>query len=303
MKPTRALITGATGLIGPKLIDQLPESIVLSRNPEKASQKLSGVPAFPWQASTEKPPKEALDGVDCVFNLAGEPVAEGRWSQSKKDRIRESRVLGTKNLVQALSEMETPPRVLVSASAVGFYGDRGDEELNESASPGEGFLPEVCVEWEKEAMAAEALGIRVVCLRIGIVLAKDGGALAKMLPPFRMGAGGPLGKGRQWMPWIHIDDMIGLLLHAAQSEDLRGPVNAVAPNPETNASFTRALGKALRRPAIIPVPTTALRILFGEMTQIIIASQRCIPKAAQESGYGFKYPDLNAGLSAILKTL
>jgi uncharacterized protein (TIGR01777 family) len=220
-----------------------------------------------------------------VFNLAGEPVAEGRWTDERKRRIRDSRVLGTRNLVAGLAGLTTRPRVLVSASAVGYYGDRGDQTLDETSSPGHGFLADVCVEWEREALAAERLGIRVVCVRTGIVLAHGGGALAKMLTPFRMGAGGKLGNGRQWMPWIHLDDEVGILLHAMKDARLHGAINAVGPRPVTNAEFTRALGRAMHRPAFLPVPKTALRLAFGEMSEILTASQRVLPKEAERTGY------------------
>jgi len=301
MQTPRALITGATGLIGQQLIQHFPQARILSRNPSSASRKLgSGVEAYAWRPTEEAPPAEALDDVDVVLNLAGEPVAEGRWSNQKKARIHESRIVGTRNLVAAMAKMEKRPSVLISASAVGYYGDRGDEELTEESQPGEGFLPQVCLDWEKEAMAAEEFGVRVVCIRIGLVLAAGGGALAKMLPPFKMGVGGPLGDGTQWTPWVHIDDLVGIILHAIKTDDMHGPVNAVAPNPVTNADFTRALGRALRRPALIPVPVMGLKLLFGEMAQILVASQRVSPKVASAHGYSFKFADIDPALAAAI---
>jgi hypothetical protein len=241
-----------------------------------------------------------LEGVEVVFNLAGEPVAEGRWTADKKRRIRDSRVLGTRNLVAGLAALEKRPRVLVSVSAVGYYGDRGDEELVETSAAGRGFLAEVCADWEREALSAAELGIRVVCVRMGIVLARDGGALAKMLTTFRLGAGGKLGDGRQWMPWIHLDDVIGILLHASQDVRIQGAINAVGPRPVTNADFTRALGKAVHRPTFLTVPRTALRLAFGEMGHILTDSQRVLPQVAEQTGYAFQHVDLGGALKAAL---
>jgi len=253
-----------------------------------------------WDSATEPAPLEALRGVEAVFNLAGEPVAEGRWTDDKKRHIRDSRVLGTRNLVAGLRTLDHKPAVLVSASAVGYYGDRGDEELGESCQTGRGFLAEVCAEWEREALAAESLGIRVVCVRIGIVLAPGGGALARILTSFKMGAGGRLGSGKQWMPWIHVDDVVGLLLHASRTTAVRGAMNAVSPNPVTNAEFAKALGHAVHRPAFLPVPKTALRIAFGEKSEILIASQRVLPRVAERTGYAFKHTQLEVALAAVI---
>ncbi len=210
----KTLITGGTGLLGKALLENVPTAVVLSRNP--ATHKLGGR-AVRWDPMTEVAPLESLQGVDVVFNLAGEPVAEGRWTDEKKRRIRESRVIGTRNLVAGLRALERKPEVLVSASAIGYYGDRGDEELNETSPSGQGFLAEVCSEWEREALAAESLGVRVVCVRIGIVFAEGGGALARMKTPFKMGAGGRLGNGKQWMSWIHLQDLVGVFdLHSLE---------------------------------------------------------------------------------------
>ena len=295
----RTLITGATGLIGRELLAGLKDVVVLSRDPEGAKRRLKGVEVHRWEPEAGPPPAEALEGVEVVFNLAGEPVAEGRWTAGKKRSIRESRTVGTRNLVAGLATLSVPPRVMVSASAVGFYGDRGDEELVESAQRGQGFLADVCADWELEALSAATLGTRVACLRIGIVLAPDGGALSKMLTPFRLGVGGRLGDGRQWMPWIHLDDVVGLLRHAADRE-LSGPVNGVAPRPVTNAAFTRALGRAVHRPAFLPVPRVALRVAFGELSDILMASQRVLPGVAERTGYVFRYPELDGALAAVL---
>ena len=296
----KALITGGTGLLGTELLANLTDAVVLSRDPAGTTRKLGGARAIRWDPATEPAPLEALQGVEAVFNLAGEPVAEGRWTEDKKRRIRDSRVLGTRNLVAGLRALDTKPAVLVSASAVGYYADRGDEQLDESSQAGRGFLAEVCTEWEREALAAEALGVRVVCVRIGIVLDPGGGALARMLTPFKLGAGGRLGNGKQWMPWIHIDDVVGVLLHASRTAAVCGAMNAVAPHPVTNAEFTRALGHAVHRPALFPVPKTALRIAFGEMSEILMASQRVLPRVAERTGYAFRHTELEGALAAVM---
>jgi uncharacterized protein (TIGR01777 family) len=292
----KTLITGATGLVGRRLLEALPDTVSLARDPAKVSVGTS----CRWDASNP-PPSVAFDGVKAVVNLAGDPVSEGRWSRAKKQSIRDSRIEGTRNLVTSLSTLENRPQVMISASAVGIYGDRGDEVLDEASPIGHGFLADVCADWEAEAMKAEDLGIRVVCLRIGIVLAKDGGALAKMATPFKLGVGGRLGSGRQWMSWIHLDDLVGLILHAIRDARLRGVVNAVAPQPVTNAQFTRALGQSLRRPALLPTPKTALRMMFGEMSQIMLASQRVDPARAVGRGYAFQYSTLSDALASFRK--
>lgn len=274
------VVTGASGLIGRRLMKALAED---------------GHTVRPLSVRTGN--WEALDGMDAVVHLAGEPVAQ-RWTEDVKRRIRESRVAGTENLVRAMSQIETGPRVLVCASAIGYYGDRGDEVLTEDSAPGTGFLPEVCVAWEKAAQAAEAFGVRVVRVRIGVVLDAAAGALAKMLPPFRMGLGGRVGSGRQWMSWIHVEDLVGLIRFAL-AEQVRGAINGVAPNPVTNAEFTKALGAELHRPAIFPVPGLALRAVFGEMAEVLMGSQRVLPKAA--AGYPFRFPLLEPALAELLQ--
>jgi uncharacterized protein len=296
----RALLTGATGLIGARLAGRLAQAVVLSRDPERARRRLGAAAAHAWAPESGPPPAPALADVDVVFHLAGEPVSEGRWTAERKRRIRDSRVLGTRHLVAGLAEQARRPRVLVCASAVGYYGDRGDDVLDETAPSGSGFLAEVCAAWEGEARAAEALGIRVVPVRIGIVLATEGGALAKLLGPFRAGAGGTMAGGRQWMPWLHIDDLVGLLLHAATNQGVRGPMNAVAPHPVTNRDFTRALAHAVHRPALLPVPAFALRLLLGQMSEVVTASARALPALAERTGYVFRHPELHGALAALL---
>ncbi len=235
---------------------------------------------------------DGLDRSDAVVHLAGEPVSQ-RWTKAARERIRSSRVDGTRRVVDAIRT--NPPRVLVSASAVGYYGSRGDEVLTESSHPADGFLADVCEEWEHEARKAENFGVRVVCLRNGLVLGKGGG-LDKMMLPFKLGIGGKIGDGKQWMAWIHIDDAVGLIEFALSCEDLRGAVNATAPEPVTNEEFTRELASALHRPAIFPVPKFALRLLYGDMAQIVYASQRVVPEKALEAGYEFRFPSLRNAL-------
>jgi uncharacterized protein (TIGR01777 family) len=297
----RALVTGGTGFLGRTLLARLDDPVVLSRDPVRAARGPGSLRAVRWEPEAGPAPAEAVRGVDAVFNLAGEPVADGRWTDERKRRIRDSRVLGTRNLVAGLAALDSRPGVLVSASAVGYYGDRGDEELDEVSAPGGGFLASVCEEWEREARAAEALGVRVVCVRIGIVLSKGGGALARMLTPFKLGAGGRLGTGKQWMSWIHIDDVAGMLLHAARNNEVHGAMNAGSPNPVRNSDFTRALARALHRPAILPVPAVALRLALGEMSEILTGSQRAFPRVAERSGYAFKQPELASALRAVLE--
>jgi hypothetical protein len=298
----KTLVTGGTGMVGPRLLRMLDQPVILSRNPERAREKVGHLVGriIRWDPMAGPPPAEAFAGVEAVFHLAGESVAEGRWTAAQKARIRDSRVVGTRNLVQGIAQVSDRPRVLVSASAVGYYGDRGEEELTESASPGRDFLADVCVAWEKEALAAEKLGVRVVTERTGIVLGAGGGALAKMLTPFKLGAGGPLGSGRQWMPWVHVSDLARLYLHAAEHESIRGPMNAVAPHPVRNSEFTKALGRQLRRPAFMPAPYLGLRLLFGEFAQVLFASQRVVPQVALDTGFTFQYPDIAAALKEIL---
>lgn len=294
-----ALVTGASGLVGRQLIQQLPGARVLSRSPAAGSGG-AVTRAWQWQPERQHAPTAAFERVEAVFHLAGEPVAEGRWTREKKQRIRDSRVLGTRNLVASMAQILPRPRVLVCASAIGFYGDRGDTPVDEASEPGRGFLSEVCRAWEAEALEAEKLGVRVVLARIGLVLAPHGGALERMLLPFRLGVGGKLGSGQQWMSWVHLDDVVGLLLHAAQRKELRGPLNVVSPAPVTNESFTKALGSALRRPTLMTAPRLALRVALGEMSEVLLESQRVVPRVAQQSGYSFAHPELGSALAACL---
>lgn len=298
----KALVTGGTGFVGRQLLELLDRPTVLSRDVSRGQRAVgqSAGRVVGWDPQAGPPPTEAFEGVDVIFHLAGESVAEGRWTSAQKARIRESRVVGTRNLVAGIARAEPRPRVLVSASAVGYYGDRGEEELTEASAPGNDFLAEVCVEWERAARVAEQHGVRVVLARTGIVLGQ-GGALAKMLTPFRLGAGGPLGNGRQWMPWIHVADLARLYLHAADTTSIQGPMNAVGPHPVRNSEFTKALGRALHRPAFMPAPYLGLRLVFGEFAKVLFASQRVIPRVALDTGFHFEYPQIAAALAEILK--
>lgn len=296
----RALVTGATGFVGGRLLELVQRPVVLSRDPQRARRRLPNAEVFNWDPLAGLPPPEAFDGVEAVFHLAGESVGQGRWTAAKKQRIRDSRVIGTANLVKRLAALEQRPRVLISASAVGYYGSRGDELLDETAAPGDDFLARVCGEWEQAAGEATAAGIRVVTPRLGIVLGAGGGALARMLLPFRLGLGGRLGDGRQWMPWVHLEDVAGLMLFAAEHDAVSGAVNAVSPEPVTNREFTRVLAGVLHRPAVLPAPALGLRLMLGEFADVLLGSQRVVPRAAEKAGYVFRFTDLQAALRDIL---
>ena len=295
----KAVVTGATGFIGKHLCDLFDEPVILTRNPSRLPAELAHHAAFEWDPMAGPAPAAAFDGVEAVFHLAGEPVAEGRWSAAKKAAIRESRTVGTANLVASITALEDRPNVLVSASAVGFYGSRGDEVLTEDSVPADGFLADVCRDWEASAAKAEECGVRTAYVRIGLVLGKNGGALEKMLPIFKLGAGGPLGSGKHWMPWIHVEDLARLFVYAATQADIRGPLNGAAPNPVTNKEFTKLLAKAVKRPAIFPAPAFALRLALGEFADVLLASQRVVPRAPIDAGFEFKYNRLQAALAEI----
>jgi uncharacterized protein len=299
----RVTLTGATGLIGRRLVSALLERgddvTVLSRDPERAGSRLpEGARAVRWDTSTAAP-AEALSGRDGVIHLAGEPVAQ-RWTGASRERIRRSREEGTRNLVAGLRDADPRPAVLVSSSAVGYYGDRGDERVTEDTPPAEDFLAQVCVAWEREALAARELGLRVVVVRTGVVLDAGGGALSKMLPPFRLGVGGPVAGGEQYLPWIHVDDVVGIYLAALDGQEWSGPVNATAPEPVNNREFSKALGRALHRPAVAPVPALAIRALFGDMAEIVTTGQRALPARTHELGYAFEHSDLDRALGDAL---
>jgi uncharacterized protein (TIGR01777 family) len=300
----RVTLTGATGLIGTKLVAALKERgdevTVLSRNPDAARSSL-GVEAARWDLHAAPAPAAALAGRDAVVHLAGENVAQ-RWSEDAKREIRASREEGTRNLVAGLEAVpaDERPTALVASSAVGYYGKHGDEELTEAAPPGDDFLAHVCVAWESETDAAARLGLRVVKVRTGVVLDQDGGALAKMLLPFKLGIGGPVAGGDQYLPWIHVDDLVALYLRALDDDAWSGPVNATAPTPVTNTVFSKALGHALHRPAVLPVPGVALHVLYGDMAEMVTEGQRAVPARAQELGFTWAHGDLDEALRSAL---
>jgi hypothetical protein len=297
----KILISGASGLVGTHLIPVLEakghEIFKLVRKTPRGADEIQ------WDAKTDFSDAEAakLENFDAVVHLAGDNVASENWSDDKKRRIRESRVVGTRVLVDGLKKVKHPPKTFVSASASGFYGSRRDEILTEESAKGEGFLPDVCDEWEVEARKAEEFGARVVTPRIGVVLAKDGGALDKMLMPFKLGVGGVVGSGKQWMPWIALDDLINVIVFALENEDLKGAVNTISPEIVTNEEFTKTLGKVISRPTILPIPEFAIKLLYGEMGEtLLLQGQRMIPKRLQDAGFEFQYPNLEDALKHVL---
>ena len=294
------LITGATGLIGDALQRSFREKgyemLLASRSEPKGDNEIR------WDAESGFSEPELLEGIDAVVHLAGESVSGLRWTDEKKKAIRDSRVLGTRSVVKAISQLKDRPRVFVAASAIGFYGERGDEELTESSAAGDDFLSDVAKEWESEARRAEDAGIRTVLLRTGIVLSKDGGALGTMLTPFKLGIGGVVGSGRQWMSWISLDDEIEIINFAIENDNLRGAVNAVSPNPVTNHEFTKTLGEVLYRPTFIPLPEFAVSMVFGEMGDaLLLASTKAFPKRLLDAGFQFKYPHLKEAIEHAVK--
>jgi len=297
----RVAVSGSTGLVGSQVVASFStaghEVVRLVRRPPAPGEE-----AVRWDPEKGEVYAAGLDGLDAVVHLAGENIASGRWNAARKAAIRDSRVNGTRFLCDALAGLARPPKTLVCASAVGIYGDRGEEPLTEVSSPGTGFLAEVCREWEAASAPAARKGIRVVALRIGMVLAPGGGALARMLPLFRAGLGGVIGGGRQYISWVALDDLPGIVLHALQRGDLSGPVNAVAPRPVTNREFTEALGKALSRPTLLPVPAFALRLAVGgEMADaLLLASARVVPKRLLDTGFAFRSPELETTLRRLL---
>lgn len=299
----KILITGATGFIGARLCQILDEAghtlTILSRDIESAKQELPQIEgAFAWDASEGPPPVEAFEGIEAVVHLAGETVS-GRWTPERKRAIRETRVRGTRHLIQAITSLDEKPLMLVSASAIGLYGHRGGEDVTEESPPGSGFLAEICQSWEREARRAEEFGVSVACLRFGLVLGPGGGALQAMLIPFKLGLGGPMGSGQQWWSWVHRDDVVGMIQYALEHE-LSGPFNVTSPQPVRQKDVARTLGRVLRRPAFLPAPAFALRLALGEFANELLISQRVLPKRAQETGYEFQYPRLEPALRAIL---
>ncbi len=301
----RILMTGATGLIGSALGRELAaaghEIVVLARDPLGARSRLP----FPcviheWASATDPVPEAALAGIEGVVHLAGEPIADGRWSEARKRRIRDSRVAGTRGLVAALSALETRLRVFVGGSAIGFYGDRGDELLAEDAAPGAGFLAGVCVDWERAADRLRVAGTRVVHVRTGIALAADGGALAKMRLIFARGLGGRIASGSQWMSWVHLEDLVRLFRFALENERVEGAVNGVAPEPVTNARFSRELARALGTFAVLPVPGILLKAALGELAGVLLGGARVSSAKVESLGFRFRHPELGPALEDLL---
>jgi uncharacterized protein len=295
-------ITGATGFIGSLLADRLWNQrhhlILLSRRPPRKTN-VTKQEWIAWNPSGAGDWQQSLDGVDGIVNLAGEPIAAKRWTDAQKEKIRSSRIESTRALVKAIAKARDKPKFFISASAVGYYGPRGDETITEETAPGSDYLSRVCVAWEEEAKKAESYGVRVVLVRTGIVLDRGKGALAKMVPPFKFFAGGPLGSGNQWMPWIHIEDELGLLLFLIQNDKARGAFNATAPNPVTMAEFCKTLGDVLNRPSWASVPEGVLTLLVGEMAEMLLSGQRAVPEEALRLGYEFKYPSLMPALQSL----
>ena len=298
----RVTVTGATGRVGRQLVAALKqrgdEVTALSRDPGRAREKL-GVEALQWNIKQDAAPKEALAGRDAIVHLAGEDVGQ-RWKKEVKAEILDSRERGTRNVVHAIFDTQPRPKALICASASGYYGAHGDEIVDESGAPGRDWLADVTARWERQADTAQ-IGVRTVVVRTGIVLDAGGGALAKMLPPFKAGIGGPIGSGKQYLPWIHLDDLVGIYLAAIDNPAFAGPINASAPEPVTNKEFAKAVGRAIRRPAVVPVPPFSIKLLYGEMSQIVLNGVRMVPGRAAELGYEFKHPDLDEALRDTLR--
>lgn len=302
----KVLVTGATGLVGRALVQALQSDgylvCRLLRKKDEDEQETKQDCDAEWEPHAAAF-GAAAENADAVVNLAGAPIADGRWSEDRKEFLRSSRVETTRGLVAAIEQMNPRPKVLVSASAIGYYGDRGDEVLTEESSPRADFLSRLAEEWEAEAIRASALGVRVVLARFGVILAKQGGALPQMMLPFKIGAGGKLGSGKQWMSWVTLDDVVRVIRFAMETEAVEGAVNVTAPQPVTNAEFTKALARAMHRPAFFTVPPVALRALLGEMADaMLLSSQRVVPQALEKYGYQFQYRDLRSALAAILKS-
>lgn len=300
-KVMKVLVTGATGFIGKRVVNQLlnagDEVVVLSRNVAKGAIRLgSQCQYYQWIDMNTMPPLEALKGIDGVINLMGEGIAEKRWDEEQKKKIYDSRILGTRNLIEAIKASNSKPKAFISSSAVGIYGNRGDEDITEESSTADDFLAHVCKDWEAEAFKASELGLRVTIIRTGVVLGRGGGALKKMLPIFKLGAGGPVASGEQYMSWIHVDDLASMYVQALKNDTISGIYNGTAPYPAKNKDFTKALAKALHRPAFLPAPRFGLKLIFGEMSQVVLEGQKVLPKKFKEKDFRYKYPTLEMAL-------
>ncbi len=300
----RTIITGGTGLIGRALAADLVahghQVVILSRAPERATGLPAGVRAERWDARTADGWVSLADGADAIANLAGESIAAGRWTDERKRRIRQSRLDAGRAIVQAVELIGQRPRVVVQASGIGYYGPRGDQEITEDTAPGNDFLAQVAIEWEASTAPVEALGVRRAIIRTGVVLSTEGGAFPRLLLPFRLFAGGPLGSGRQWLPWIHIADQVAAIRFLIEKENATGPFNLTAPNPLTNAGFGQVLGRIINRPSFVPTPGLAMRLAFGEMATLLLDGQRAIPKRLLELGFTFRFPHAEAALQDLL---
>jgi uncharacterized protein (TIGR01777 family) len=303
----KVLVTGATGFVGQRVVRQLLEKgdqvVVLTRNVAKGALFLgSKCKYYQWSDNTTLPPEEAFAGVDAVINLMGEGIADKRWDGAQKQKIHDSRIVGTSKLLERIQGMTKKPSVFVSASAVGIYGNRGTEEITEDSSTSDDYLARLCKEWEGEAMKAEKLGMRVAVIRTGVVLGKDGGALKKMLPIFKMGAGGPVGSGKQFMSWIHVEDLASMYVMGVHDSSIKGVLNGTAPYPATSKVFAKMLGKTLHRPAFFPVPAFALKAVFGEMSEVLLEGQKVLPVKFKEKKFRFRFPTLEMALKESTST-
>lgn len=305
----KILVTGATGLVGKRIVKQLLKQDhqvhVLTRNMAKGLVELGKhCQFFLWEDTSVMPPVEAFQGVEGIINLMGEGIADKKWSKTQKEKIYESRITSTRRIIERLKELPHKPHVLISTSAVGIYGNRGDEEINETSRLGsqDDFLTDVCMNWEKEALAAQDLGMRVAIIRTGVVLAQDGGALKKMLPIFKLGGGGPVGFGKQYMSWIQVEDIASMYVFALTHDNVEGIYNGTAPTPATSKDFAKTLGKVLHRPAFAPAPSFMLKLVFGEMSQVLLDGQKVIPQNFMKAGFRFKYPNLEMALTETLRS-